>query len=410
MEFHAQTIVPPLRDDIDCIPFSDNGDSLIVLCDRAGYAPEYMALLAAVMPIVEMADGKRAIQDIASEIEIQTGEAVAEREIAELFAALETANFLQSEQFRAHKARKDCEFFAKPVRAAACAGASYADDTAELRAYLHSLMPLSSSSPIEQECATAVVVPHIDLRVGAKSYVPAYRALQHSDAEVFVIFGTSHYGWQDVFIPTEKHFQTPLGVVQTDTDIISTLRAHVPFELCRNDIAHKDEHSIEFQLLFLQHLFHHRPFTVVPILVTSFQPFITAGIPPAQHERFRGFIDALRFALTASGKKAAFIASADMAHVGRKFGDDFAATTILETLVHEDAAILHKATAADADSFFTHIASTNDNRRICGLPPVYSMLQAVQPERGVLLDYQQWHERETESAVTYASLAYYGQK
>lgn len=407
MKFHTHTIVPPLRDDISIVPFSDNGDALVVLYDRAGYAPEYLTLFAAVLPIVEMADGKSSIHDILGEIGEQTGEHLSETVLVELFTTLETACFLQSERFHESKARKDEEFLAQPVRSAACAGSSYAENANELTVFLDELMN-SSHHSVAEECATAIVVPHIDLRVGAQSYVPAYRALQQSDADLFVIFGTSHYGWQDVFITTEKHFQTPLGIVQTDTELLGKLREHVPFELCRNDVAHRDEHSIEFQLLFLQHVFRNRDFTVLPILVTSFQPFIDAGITPIQHERFRGFITSLQHVVQTSGRKVAFIASADMAHVGRKFGDDFPAETITETLAHEDAAVLHKATAADADGFFTHIANTNDCRRICGLPPVYSMLQTVQPERGTLLDYQQWHEQETESAVTYASLAYYG--
>lgn len=410
MDFHAHTVVPPLRDDIDIIPFSDNGDSLLALYDRAGYAPEYITLFTAVLPIVEMADGQRSVQDIVREIEAQTAEVLSVGALIELFAGLETAGFLQSERFYEHKVRKDREFLAQTVRPPACAGLSYADNAQELTAFLDKLMQTSSSNCNAEGSAAAVVVPHIDLRVGAESYVPAYRALQQSDAELFVIFGTSHYGWQDLFITTEKHFQTPLGIVQTDIECVRSLREHLPFALHGNDIAHKDEHSIEFQLLFLQHLFRHRTFTVLPILVTSFQPFIDAGITPAQHKRFRGFIDALRHTVEASGKKTAFIASADMAHVGRKFGDEFSAETVLETLAHEDANVLHQAVAADADGFFHCIARANDCRRICGLPPVYSMLEAVRPQRGTLLDYQQWHERETESAVTYASLAYYGHR
>lgn len=409
MEFRAHTLVPPLRDDIDIIPFSDNGESLLVLHDRAGYAPEYITLFEAVLPIIEMADGQRTVQDIIQEIEKQTEELLSARAIVELFAALETANFLQSERFYEHKARKDREFLAQSVRPPVCAGSSYTDNAEELTAFLDTLMQASDGYSAE-ESATAIVVPHIDLRVGAESYAPAYRALQHSDAELFVIFGTSHYGWQDLFITTEKHFQTPLGVVQTDVECVRRLHTCLPFVPHGNDMAHKDEHSIEFQLLFLQHVFSHRPFTVLPILVTSFQPFIDSAITPAQHERFRGFIDTLRHVVETSGKKTAFIASADMAHVGRKFGDEFSAETILETLAHEDTAVLHRAVAADADGFFRCIARANDRRRICGLPPVYSMLETVRPQRGALLDYQQWHEQETESAVTYASLAYYGQR
>ncbi len=398
--------VPPLRNDIDIVPFTEHGEELVVLYDRRGYAAEPMMLYASVWPIAELADGEKTAQDIAGVVAASSGEVVTAAQIAEFFASIDRAGYLESDTYRIARAHRDNEFLNSTVREAACAGTSYAEDAEELQRFLDGIMQSAAPHEVEGN-AVAVVVPHIDLRVGAECYAPAYRALQNTDADLFVVIGTSHYGWQDLFILTEKDFRTPLGLVKTDTDLVRALRAALPFELQPDELAHRDEHSIEFQLLFLQHLLADRPFTVLPVLVTSFQPFIDHDILPAEADRFREFIAALRSIVEASGRKAVFIASADMAHVGRKFGDDFPAEAILPALAAEDADILRHMASVDTAGFFNGIAAVSDHRRICGLPPVYSMLEAVKPLRGSVLDYRQWSERETESAVTFASLAFY---
>ena len=45
----------------------------------------------------------------------------------------------------------------------------------------------------------AIIAPHIDFRVGLSAHGPAYYALSDSDADVFVVLATSHYGWGSLF-------------------------------------------------------------------------------------------------------------------------------------------------------------------------------------------------------------------
>ena len=48
-----------------------------------------------------------------------------------------------------------------------------------------------------------------------------------------------------------------------------------------------------------------------------------------------------------------------------------------------------------------------DERRICGLPPTYTVLEAVRPSRGKVLHYDQYvHPRGYES-VSFASVGFY---
>lgn len=292
------------------------------------------------------------------------------------------------------------------IRPAVFAGSSYPRNADSLASRLDAALQAVNTHTVRQG-ATAIIAPHIDFRVGLQTYAPAYYALQDSQADVFVVIATSHYGWQDLFIPTAQHFSTPLGVVRTDTDLLAELYAKIPFKLTRDDSAHREEHSIEFEAVWLQHIFSKRTFTILPILVTSFHQFVQKRIAPAETERFRMFSDTLRSVLEASGKNVAWVASADMAHVGRRFDHDFDAEEVLPHIADEDAALIRAMEAANAGQYFRLIANVDDRRNICGLPPVYSMLETANVHGGILLEYDQWNDRPTGSAVTYSSLAYY---
>ncbi len=301
------------------------------------------------------------------------------------------------------------------IRPAKFAGSSYPASAQKLSDLLNSVVDsphhLTLSGESVRKNAQAIIAPHIDFRVGLSAYAPAYFALSDTDADVFVVLATSHYGWGDLFIPTFQHFSTPHGVAKTDHELLHKLYEKLP-HLTRDDSAHNEEHSIEFEVVFLQHFFGHRAFTVLPILVTSFYPFIQTyrnhQTMPTESADFMRFCETLRQVLEDSGKKVAFVASADMAHIGRKFDDPFDAASILPTVEEEDKHLLSAMENSDAGAYFRRIAAVNDSYKICGLPPVYTMLELVSLTEGTSLSYEQWYERPTKSAVTYSSLAYYG--
>ena len=48
-----------------------------------------------------------------------------------------------------------------------------------------------------------------------------------------------------------------------------------------------------------------------------------------------------------------------------------------------------------------------DRRRICGLPPTYTLLEAIRPRRGKLLHYDQYVHPEGYESVSFASMGFY---
>ena len=79
----------------------------------------------------------------------------------------------------------------------------------------------------------------------------------------------------------------------------------------------------------------------------------------------------------------------------------------LRVISQEDREMLGYAERMDGEGFFSSILSERDRRRICGLPAIYSMLRILDAKEGKLLKYGQAFTPETQSVVTFASLAFY---
>jgi AmmeMemoRadiSam system protein B len=404
MIYTKSTPLPSVRYDItgyEVMP------GIVMLYDDSLYAENTVRLPTDAIEYLMLLDGERNAETLAQQAAI-AGRPFSVKEFLDIVNVLEEERFLDSVHFQHYKEQLDQEFNARTVRPMAHAGSSYPDDPEELRTMLDGFLATDTMTGDDRSAPVAVIAPHIDFRVGGASYAPAYNRLRHSDADTFVIFGVSHQMSYDSFMISRKDFETPLGTIPTDREFIERFRANVPFELTRDEIAHRREHSIEFQAVFLRHIFPDREIRIVPILTGSLYEYVELGDGNArQDQRLTHLYDALESTANQLGRKVCYIAGADMCHVGKKFGDDFTARSILPDVQKFDLETLKHAACADADEFLRSIAQVSNKYRVCGVAPIYATLRASRAERGELLCYYQWDETERESAVTFASLALY---
>src|SRR5262249_47895214 len=127
-----------------------------------------------------------------------------------------------------------------------------------------------------------VLSPHIDFHRGGPVYTWSYReVVERCDADVFVILGVAHQYFRNRFALTRKSFQTPLGLAPTDCEYVEQLATVAGDQLFDDELAHRTEHSIEFQVVFLQYVLGgRRNFSIVPILVGSFSDLMDDGKDP----------------------------------------------------------------------------------------------------------------------------------
>ncbi len=404
---------PRLRP-VEAFPIEQNGQTFICLRDPSGRAPEPILVGMGAYFIVTLFNGENDLRDIQAAFLKRFGEFLSLDKLQELLSALDTGSFLASPAFIERERRLTAEFLQSPERKALLAGRSYESDPAKLRAELDAFFDPPEGpgrAPAAKRDGTLVglVAPHIDPRRGRAAYAHAYAELiAHEPPELIVILGTSHYGpGPELFSATRKNYATPLGSVETDREFLDRLgRRYSGGDLFANEVLHRDEHSIEFQALFLAWTLGTRGYRIAPILVGSFHEMVERGETPANNPRVRSFLDAMGNLLAAEQRRVLLIASADFAHVGRKFGDAFAAdATVAERVQHEDLALIENVKRGDPEGFFAEILKDRDARRICGLAPLYTHL-ALNPGRpGRLLKYGIAMEPDTESAVSFASLA-----
>jgi len=199
---------------------------------------------------------------------------------------------------------------------------------------------------------------------------------------------------------TKKDFETPLGKLETDQELLVEIEKNT--NITYDDIAHYKEHSIEFHILFLQHLLNNKNVKILPILTGSPSNYIGVKTTPDSNEEYNKTITAIKDAIATTGRKVLILSSGDLSHVGRKFGDEFPAATEQIRIKGEDQLLIEKLSSTDKNAFFTEIAEMADKNRICGSAPFYSALSLTEADSVTTAGYNQWHEEETESMVSFA--------
>jgi AmmeMemoRadiSam system protein B len=272
---------------------------------------------------------------------------------------------------------------AAPFRPPACAGAVYPDAPAPLRRALDRWLALPAGAPAAPPAPPRVVVaPHIDYARGALGYAHAYRALEASRADLFVIFGTAHATPPRPFTLTRLDYGTPLGPVRTDRALVDALCAALGEDaLLGDELVHRDEHSVELQAVILAHRLR-RPFTVLPVLCSAIGHVADPGAATAP------FLGALVRAV--AGRRVCWVAAADLAHVGPMYGDARPpAPAELAALAAADRRTLRYVEAGDAAGFHRDAVRDGARRRLCGIAPIYAALRAA-GAGARLLHYAQW--------------------
>ncbi|HIB89715.1 TPA: AmmeMemoRadiSam system protein B, partial [Candidatus Poribacteria bacterium] len=306
------------------------------------------------------------------------------------------------------------DFRALQIRPSSLAGTSYPEDASQLTEQLHGYFSGSGgpgkpngSIPSDQKLIGAVI-PHIDLRRGGSCFAYAYKEIvEKSDADLYVILGVKHAGFQGLFTTTEKDFETPLGETKTNREFLDLLQNDYAFNLLEDEFAHKNEHSIELQVVFMQAVFENN-YEIVPIICGSFDQELIEGKNPDQLDEVQQFIGKLRSAIKKIDRKVCLIASVDGSHMGDRFGDSLPIDeSLLKRIQYDDLELLRYIENLDVSRFLNRIQVTRNQNRVDGVCPIYVLLETLQPSSSKLLKYDQSVESEANSVVTFASMGFY---
>jgi AmmeMemoRadiSam system protein B len=133
---------------------------------------------------------------------------------------------------------------------------------AEVEQYL-----AAAGTPRVEGRLVGLISPHAGLRYSGPVAAYGYALLRGRPSLTAVLVGPSHrMAFDGVSLFARGAFETPLGRVPIAEDLAGALLGEEPAILDRPD-PHRDEHSLEMQLPFLQHLVP--KLRIVPILMGS---------------------------------------------------------------------------------------------------------------------------------------------
>jgi hypothetical protein len=398
--------LPRLRLGLDFIPSSDPEHPGLLIRDPLKFSDAMLLIPPQLVECLACFDGEQTSLDLRANLVRITGEIQIGDLEKHLVDTLSQSGFLEDDQFEALRAATVDEFKAAPKREASHSGSAYPDNAEEARKTLAEFM--QGAPPATEDSLIGIATPHVSPFGGWESYRDAYSMLPPShDDRTFVILGTSHYGEPDRFGLTHKPFVTPFGESITESRLVNELAEAAPEAVRMEDYCHAIEHSIEFQVLFLQYLYG-PDIRILPILCGSFARSIYQGGRPEANEHVQRFFDSLGNISAREGNKLLWVLGVDMAHMGRRYGDQMIARAEqgeMAPVAERDKSRIERMTQADAPGFWDLIQQNQDDLKWCGSAPIYTFLKAVPESRGTLRRYQQWNIDE-QSVVSFAAIGF----
>ncbi len=219
------------------------------------------------------------------------------------------------------------------------AGMFYPADPASLREMMAGFFARTGKAG---DNALGVVSPHAGYAYSGQIAAYAYSSFSSDFDGTFVIIGPSHSGFSTCV--SAVPWETPLGTAPVDDDFIRYL------DITVDEFSHRDEHSVEVQVPFIQYLFPGAK--IAPIMMGE------QSLASALH-----LADKIANAEEKSGIPIRIVASSDFSHY---IPDEVART--------QDLYAIEALETLDVEEFYRRI--WEEGVSACGYGPIASMVTA----------------------------------
>ena len=401
--------LPRLRLNLDFMPSPAPDHPGLFIRDPYRFSDAMLIIPPPLVECLECFDGRQTDLDLrAALVKVTNDLEVGEIE-RHLIETLSSAGFLEDENFARIEAERRSDFASQTVREPSHAGSAYPAEPDAVRTTLSQYMDHAASpAPAASEGLFAIAAPHVSPEGGWQSYREAYRMLRPEHRErTFVILATSHYGAPERFGLTRKTFRTPLGDTPTDQAMVDWLAKRAPQAVEMEDYCHSFEHTVELQVIFLQHVLG-PDVRILPILCGSFARSLYQGGDPEDDDKVKAFLEALGELREREGDRLFWIMGVDMAHMGARYQDGFDAVAgegMMSLVAARDEKRIERINDLDAGGFWDLVRQNHDDLKWCGSSPFYTFLKTAPPSRGELLSYEQWNI-DDRSVVSFAGMAF----
>ncbi|MDX1412122.1 MAG: AmmeMemoRadiSam system protein B [Nitrospirales bacterium] len=405
----------PILRNLQYSPLKQGDEQYIVLWDPSGLSSEKLVIPLNYFYMFQFFDGEHSLEQVGAEYLKKYGEFIMPDRLIRLVSDLDEKLFLEGERYDQAKAEALTAYRSQPVRQAMFAGKSYEADLETLKNQISGFFeskegPEQTPSANQGKKIKAIVAPTFEPKEAGPLYAWAYKELKEAiTPDVFVIIGTCHSGLERGITITDRDFETPLGMVTVNKPILDYIRKHGGEIFFEEDIKHKHEHSIEFQLPLLQQTIgNQKTVTIVPVLC-SFSPSVLANPDEKPvFDHIDKFLRLLKEAITTTGQDVCVIAGANLAHIGLRYGDQKPPTDFsFHRCMQADLEMLKNVEELKPEEFAQYILTEGDTRHILGFSAIFLLLKLIEAEKGEVLRYDRGITDQFNSTVTYASMAFF---
>ena len=186
------------------------------------------------------------------------------------------------------------------VREPAVSGMFYPDNPTKLRKDIESYLK-NAVVPDLEENVVGIISPHAGYMYSGQVAAYGFRMIAKKHYDTVILIGPSHRAYFDgVALWDRGSFETPLGRTDIDEDIAREI-VNIDGIIKPNMDTHREEHSLEVQLPFLQSVLDN--FKIIPLIM---------GIQTSS--ACRELVQSMSKVLQASKKKFLVVGSTDLSH------------------------------------------------------------------------------------------------
>jgi AmmeMemoRadiSam system protein B len=186
------------------------------------------------------------------------------------------------------------------VREPAVSGMFYPDDPTKLRKDIETYLKCAVVPDLEEN-VIGIISPHAGYMYSGKVAAYGFRMIVKKQYDTVILIGPSHRAYfEGVALWDRGSFETPLGRTDIDEDIAGEI-VNINGIIKPNMDTHREEHSLEVQLPFLQSVLD--SFKIIPLVM---------GIQTSS--ACRELAQSLSEVIQASKKKFLVVGSTDLSH------------------------------------------------------------------------------------------------
>lgn len=239
------------------------------------------------------------------------------------------------------------------------------------------------------EKISGMILPHAGWRYSGQTAARTlYCIAQTKTPDTCLIFGADHTGVAKHSLYPAGYWKTPLGDIQVNTELANDISQCVNQLLIEDEIAHRNEHSIEVLLPMIKYFWPET--AIIPIIVKPTKDSIELGY-------------AIGTLLRKVKKDIIVIASTDLTHYGLMYGtvSHGIGTRGLKWMTQNDQQMIRHFVSCNSKKV---LAEAQENSNACGAGAVaalLAMLQKLGKDTGHLIEYTTSHGLNPPEKFTY---------